>query len=345
LDLFSIIFLVVGVPLTILTAIYAHAMYLYARGDIAQQKGELEHSEKRFLKAVHSWNPIGRGMACAALGRVYLKMNRPDDAIAQLRSALTLTKMPSAIMAAYQLYADTALHADLAQDPKDLLREGQRLLDATRMPGTLKAMLYAQFAHAWSTLGDFEMAESLGSIALEKDRLNPSALYVKAWLSLQAGRIEEAENLFRTLTASGPKDQRPLGHYGLATAAFYSGRLAEADELYGKTIDNGSVLIEPFARARRAITRSINGQPEASENLRKSEAVLDDLFSRGVLGRNSGARWLVAMARAYVEKNSSAARIALTMAPEAEKPEASRLAAALTGETVQSSWIPMPPKA
>ncbi len=342
-DLFSILFFVVGVPLTILTGIYAHAMYLYARGDLAQQKGRYEESVRRFTKAATGINPIGRGMAWAALGRVYLKMGRPDDALEPLRQALTKTKMPAAILAAYQLFADTALHPDLKGDARTVLAEGEMLMEKTRMPGPMKAMLCSQFAHAWMRLGDAERAGSMIEAALAQDAINPSALYLQGWTRLQQGDLDGAEESFKKLLGVRQKDQRPLGLYGLGTVAFYRGDLPRADELYVKAVGEGSNLLEPFARARLALVRTHTGQGEVDENIRKAEGVLNELFTRGIVGRNSGARWVVAMARAWRDQDVDEARAAVELAPEPERAEALRLAAVVTGNGDTGGWKLTPP--
>lgn len=343
-DLFSIIFFAVGVPLTILTAIYAHSTYRYARADLAQQAGRYEEAERRFLKSAQGINPFGRGIAYAALANVYLKTGRPHDAVEALRETVQRTKTPGTVMAAYQLFIDAALHPDNRGTPNGYLAEGEQLLTATRMPGGMKAVIYGQYAHTWWKLGNLVETKRLVALAQENDGLNPTGLYLGGWLSLGEGQVEEAEEQFRTLSASRDKDQRPLGVYGLATSAFYQGDLQQADYLYGRVIAEGSKLIEPFTYARMAITRQLLGQ-DPKEVLVKAETSLHDLQKRNNLPQDSSAKWLIHMARAYLENHRQYAREALDMAPSHERNEAEALAAGLLSEVQVDHWYFKPPQA
>ena len=343
-DLFSIIFFAVGVPLTILTAIYAHSTYRYARADLAQQAGRYDEAERRLKKAATGINPFGRGIAYAALANIYLKTGRPHDAVASLRETVQRTKTPGTVMAAYQLFIDAALHPDNPGTPDGYLGEGEKLLTATRMPGGMKGVLYGQYAHTWWKLGNLTETKRLIDLALDSDPLNASALYLAAWLELSEGRVEEAEDHFRNLAAVRDKEQRPLGVYGLATSAFYQDDLKQADYLYGRVIAEGSKLIEPFTYARMVICRQLMGQ-EARNLLVKAEKSLHDLQKRQNLPQDSSAKWLIHMARAYLEGNREYAREALRMAPPQERSEAEALASGLVPDIRAEHWSLKPPQA
>ncbi len=336
-DLFSILFFVVGVPLTILTAVYAHATFLYARGDIAQQEGKLELAEKRFTKAARGLNPIGRGATLTALARVQLRMNRPDDAIQTLRRAAPKTKNPGIVLALYQLLIDAALHPEVSTPAADLLHDVERLLESTRMPATLRAMLLGQFAHAWARLENTDEARRLVETALAKDGLNPGALFTKGWLSLRDGDLDVARESFDKLSVVREKDQRPLGLYGLGTAAFYAGNLEEADRLYARALAEGSPLLEPFAAARAALVHQVLGK-DAAGMLRRAEEAAEKLRSRKSLATHSSVDWLLAIARAWVHQDAAKAREALDAAPVTERAEAAALASALLPKVDTQGW-------
>lgn len=340
-DLLNWIVVLVGLPLTLLTAVYAHAMYLYARGDLAQQKGKLDEAAQRFRNAATSRNPIGRGVAYVALARVLLKQGKPAEALVALRQALTRTRTPSVILAAYQLFADLALTLPPPQRA-ETLAEAERLLTATRMPAPLRAILLTQFAGACMKQARFDDARRLASEALRQDPLQPTALFLAGWLALQAGEIRVAEETFRKITRVNERDQRPLGLYGLGAAAFYAGRLDEAAELFEKTRREGSRLLAPFALARKAITLTLKGE-DASHTLNQAEAALREIAS--LRPEEQSSRWLIRMARAYAESDAAVAEAAMQAAPPSEKIEAEVLAALLLGQKFENAiWKAVPPQ-
>lgn len=340
-DLFSILFFVIGAPLTLVTAVYAHATFLYARGDLAQQKGRYDDAVRHFTKAATGRNPMGRSVAWAGLARTRLKMGEPDLALEALRNAAARNRTPAVILAVYQLFADAAQHPALKAERDAVLAEAEKLAIATGMPAPMKAVVLGQIAGAWYRIGRPEAAYALAKRALELDALNSSALFTAGWLALAYGDDAGAEARFQALANVNAKDQRPLGSYGLATTAFYRGRFAEAEELYAKAAETGGLVLEPFAEARLAVTRALLGK-DGFEPVKKAERAAAALREKGMLRSDTGLRWLVEMARAFAEGNPAAAAAAADDAPAEERAEAAALAAIAASQQARLGWLPAP---
>jgi tetratricopeptide (TPR) repeat protein len=337
-DVFGIVFLVAGIPITLVTAVYAHSMFLYARGDLAQQKGNLEKSRDYFLKAATGLNPIGRGIAYAGLARVYLRLNQPDEALAALRQTLQRARSPGVIMAAYQLFSDATLNPHLQAAPATVLEEAERLVAATGMAKSLKAIAYAQFSGAYYRLGQFAEARRVAGVALEADPLNTTALFTLGWLDMAYGDLKAARERFIVLNNVSQKDQRPLGIYGLGAIAFYEGDLTEAESVFERAAREGGKILEPFAHSRRVMSLALAGKNSA-ESLAAAERTTAELRARGSLTSQSSIEWLLAMAKAFSDGNPALAREAAAKAPAEERAEAEALADALPMGKCAAGWL------
>lgn len=321
LDILEISFLVLGIPATLLTAVYAHSMVLYARGDLAQQKGQFDLALQRFRQAAQGINPIGRGVAYAGMARTYLKVNQPDEAVAALRETVVRAKSPPIILAAYQLFADAALHPSLKAKPADVLLEAEKLILATGMATTIKAVALGQFAGAWYRLADAAQSSRVADLALQNDKLNTTALFSRGWMDLAEGNLVAAREHFTTLMNVNQADQKPLGRYGLAMANFVDGKWNDAVTGFSESAKAGGKLLEPFAWARQSMAQNMNGQYGA-DALSSAERAVTELRGRGSLSAQSNINWLLAMARAYHQQNLAAATAAAESAPAEEKAEA-----------------------
>lgn len=337
-DLFSILFFVVGVPLTLVTAVYAHATYIYARGDIAQQKGRYDDAIRHFTRAAKGRNPMGRGVAYAGLARTYVKKGDPDEALTALREAAQRTRTPSVVLAIYQIFADAAQHPALKADRAEVLAEAERLATVTGIAAPLKAVILGQISGAAYRVGRPADALRIAQNALALDALNTTALFTAGWLDLAYGRTAEAKERFTALANVNTKDQRPLGSYGLGVAAFYEGRLDEADELFTKAVESGGLVLEPFAGARLAMSRALVGK-DAYVPLKKAETAADTLLSKGMLRSDTGLRWLLDMARAFADGNAKAAAAAAEKAPGEERAEALALARIAETQRPVTGWL------
>lgn len=324
-DLFSILFFVVGVPLTLVTAVYAHATFVYARGDIAQQKERYDDAIRHFTRAATGRNPMGRGVAYAGLARTYVKKGDPDTALTALREAAQRTRTPSVVLAIYQIFADAAQHPALTADRGEVLAEAERLATVTGIAAPMKAVILGQIAGAAYRVGRPGDALRIAQDALALDALNPTALFTAGWLALAYGRAAEAKERFTALANVNVKDQRPLGSYGLGVTAFYEGRLDEADDMFAKSVAAGGLVLEPFAGARLAMTRALL-EKDAYAPLKKAEAAAETLLTKGSLRSDTGLRWLLDMARAFADGNAKAALAAADAAPGEERAEALALA-------------------
>ena len=337
-DLFSILFFVLGVPITLITAVYAHSTYLYARGDLAQQKGRLDDAARLFTRAATGLNPLGRSIAYTALGRVYLKKGEPDRALPTLREALVRSKTPSVILATYQVFIEAAQHPAFTGDRAQALREVERLITATGMGHPHKAVVFMQLAGAWYRLQNLAEAARLAGITLEHDAIQPSGLFLAGWIALARGDLEAAKTHFTALTNVSAKDQRPLGPYGLGAIAFFAGDLADAEHHFGRTVELGGLLLEPFALARLSMTRALLGK-DAYEPLKRAHEAVERLSDHGSLKADSGAHWLLAMARAYADGNTKAATLAAESAPPEDRREADHLVKILETGTRTAGWV------
>lgn len=331
-------FLVVGVPLTLVTLVYAHSTYLYARGDIAQQKGRYDDAIRHFTKAATGRNPLGRGVAYAGLARTYVKKGDPDAALEALRQAAQRTRTPSVVLAIYQIFADAAQHPALQADRGAVLAEAERLATVTGIAAPMKAVILGQIAGAAYRVGRHPEALRIANKALELDALNPASLFTAGWLELAYGRIAEAKERFTALANVNAKDQRPLGAYGLGCAAFYEGRYDDADDMFTKSVESGGLVLEPFAGARLAMTRALTGK-DAYVPLKKAEAAAETLLTKGMLRSDTGLRWLLEMARAYADGNAKAAAAAAEAAPGEEKAEALALAKIAETQRTTVGWL------
>jgi tetratricopeptide (TPR) repeat protein len=338
-DLFSILFFVFGVPLTLVTAVYAHSTLLYARGDLAQQKGRLDQAERLFKKAATGRNPLGRAIAFTALGRVYLKMNEPARAMEALREAMRRAKTPAVVMATHQLYIEAAQHPAFAGDRGEVLREAEKLMTATGMARPLKAVVFMSIAGAWYRQQNLAEAARLTAVTLEHDALQPAGLFLAGWVDLAQGKRESAKARFTALTNVSAKDQKPLGPYGLGALAFFGGDLGDAESFFQKAVESGGRLLEPFALARLSMTRALLGK-DAYDPLKRAHEVVKDLAARGALKPDSGAHWLLAMARAYADGNPQAAVLAAEAAPVEDRAEAAHLARILETGKRSAGWSP-----
>jgi tetratricopeptide (TPR) repeat protein len=337
-DILNLVFLVVGIPATLVTAIYAHSTIRYARGDLAQQAGRYEDAVRFFRKAAQGRNPFGRGIAFAALGRVYLKMGKPQEALAALREAALRSKVPSVILAIYQVWADAAVHPSMNADREDALREAEKLVAATGMPKTMKAVSLGQLASAWYRIGNFAEASRAADQTLAYDALNASGLFTGGWLDLAHGNLSRARERFTALANLSNKDQKNLGTYGLGAVSFAEGNLAGAEEFFGKAAATSPVMLEPFVHARLSITRTLL-EKDGYEPVKKAEAALADLQKRGAIRKESGAHWLVAKARAFAEGNSAAVKNAAEQAANDDRPEADSLAATFLSKKPAQGWL------
>lgn len=331
-------FLVVGVPMTLVTAVYAYATYVYARGDIAQQKGRYDDAVRHFTRAATGRNPMGRGVAYAGLARTYVKMGDPDAALTALREAAQRTRTPSVVLAIYQIFADAAQHPALKADRAEVLAEAERLATATGIAAPMKAVILGQISGAAYRVGRPADALRIAQKALALDALNPTALFTAGWLDLAFGRAAEAQERFTALANVNTKDQRPLGTYGLGVGAFYEGRLGDAEEMFTKAAETGGLVLEPFAQARLAMTRALTGK-DAYAPLKKAEAAAETLLGKGMLRSDTGLRWLLDMARAYADGNAKAAATAAEAAPGEERAEALALAKIADTQRPVPGWL------
>lgn len=323
--------------MTLLTAVYAHSTFRYARGDLAQQAGRYEDAIRLFRLAAEGRNPIGRGVAYTALARVYLKLNRSEEALQALRQAASRTKTPSIVLAIYQLFADTAALPATA-DKEAVLHEGEKLVLATGMPKTMKAVALGQFAGVWYRLGNYTEAARVSALALANDPLNGPALFTAGWLDLGRGEFSQAKERFVALVNLSANDQKQLGAYGQGALAFAEGRWSDAEEFFRKVAKPAAAMLEPIANARLAMALALQGK-DGAQALKKAESALTSLRERGLIRAESGAHWLVKMAAAYVTGNPQAARQAEEAAPAEEKPEAAWFSEVLEHGTRSKGWL------